>query len=287
MISILITCYNQELVILDTIKSLQNAKTSEPFNIIVSDDYSSDNSFQVLKEYAKTFDNISIIRPSNNLKVGNNRNCLLEACTTDYACFVDGDDVQDSQFVENLIQSSKSKKDLYSYRGYYIVSENTKAYHEKGLYSYVWLYLMSKKVYKNLVFDTTLSFGEDFLLTMQYEELLTKNIEQIENTYNYHKTKEETLSNNLSNKKRLDLEMEVLDLCKDITSSNKKIQTMYNEKKLYIILLSTFLKVDSKNITVKIKFLRPRQKLKYIIFKILKIFKQEQILLKKIYKKQD
>ena len=60
-ISVIIPLYNSQNTIIDTVQSILS-QTVPPYEIIIIDDASSDNSFIVIEEYLKkTFLNINII----------------------------------------------------------------------------------------------------------------------------------------------------------------------------------------------------------------------------------
>jgi teichuronic acid biosynthesis glycosyltransferase TuaG len=94
-ISVIIPLYNSQNTIIDTVQSILS-QTVPPYEIIIIDDASSDNSFIVIEEYLKkTFLNINIILKKNNVNMGPGltRNYGLELSSGTLICFCDSDDI--------------------------------------------------------------------------------------------------------------------------------------------------------------------------------------------------
>ena len=88
--SIIITTYNSSKYILRTIKSLER-QTYKNYEIIVVDDFSTDNTIQLLK--LKKLKKLKIIKNSNNFGgPGLGRNKGLEEANGDWIIFLDADD---------------------------------------------------------------------------------------------------------------------------------------------------------------------------------------------------
>lgn len=85
-VSILIPLYNQETLIRKCLDSIPNRNDIE---IIVVDDYSSDNSFNVVKDNYK---GVRLYKNDRNIGVGLTRNRLLELSNGEYVFFLDSDD---------------------------------------------------------------------------------------------------------------------------------------------------------------------------------------------------
>lgn len=90
--SIIIPAHNAEKEIERALKSI-NSQTYKDYEIIVIDDCSSDNTYNILKEYK----NITVIKNKQNLKAGGSRNKGIEQATGEYIIFLDADDY----FAEN------------------------------------------------------------------------------------------------------------------------------------------------------------------------------------------
>ena len=85
--SIIIPAYNAEQFIESTLNSVFN-QTYKNFEVIVVDDYSTDNTYSILKNY----NNIRLLKTPQNLRQGGARNIGLNACHGEYVVFLDSDD---------------------------------------------------------------------------------------------------------------------------------------------------------------------------------------------------
>lgn len=104
-ISIIIPIYNLEEYISTTLNSIIQQKNKD-FELIVVDDGSSDNSYDIAKKILKnsSFSNYKIIKKENG-GVSSARNVGLNLSSGDYVIFLDGDDIVSS----NLVQTVKEK----------------------------------------------------------------------------------------------------------------------------------------------------------------------------------
>ena len=85
-VSILIPLYNQEELIK---RCLDSIPERDDLEIIVVDDYSTDNSFNVVKE---NYPKVKLFKNNKNLGVGLTRNNLLQKAAGEYIFFLDSDD---------------------------------------------------------------------------------------------------------------------------------------------------------------------------------------------------
>ncbi|MDH8700769.1 glycosyltransferase EpsE [Dysgonomonadaceae bacterium PH5-43] len=91
-ISILMAIYNCADTLEEAIDSLYN-QTYNNFKLILCDDASTDNTYEVAKKYAEKYDNIILLQNENNLKLAASLNKCLEYADTEYIARMDGDDI--------------------------------------------------------------------------------------------------------------------------------------------------------------------------------------------------
>lgn len=91
-VSILCITYNQEKYIADAIESFLMQKTNFPFQIIISDDHSTDNTVLIVKQYERVHRNIKLIQRPVNLGVFNNFCRAAELIQSKYVALCEGDD---------------------------------------------------------------------------------------------------------------------------------------------------------------------------------------------------
>ena len=92
-LSVVTTTYNQERFIEQCLKGIVNQKTTFPFQLIISDDGSTDNTRNIIRKYQKKYPDIikPIFREKN---LGPMRNFVetLNEAHTEYVALCDGDD---------------------------------------------------------------------------------------------------------------------------------------------------------------------------------------------------
>lgn len=102
-ISIIIPVYNLEKYIRTCLQSLIE-QTYKDFEVIIIDDGSTDNSYEICTEYKKCFRNMKIIRKSNG-GLSDARNSGIEAATGSYIIFLDGDDwIDDKDTIKSMVK---------------------------------------------------------------------------------------------------------------------------------------------------------------------------------------
>ena len=105
MISIILPIYNVEKYLSKCLDSLLE-QTYDDFELICVNDGSTDNSLNILQNYASKDSRIKIINQKNQGQ-SMARNNALEKVQGDYISFIDSDDWVEKDFLENLISSAQ------------------------------------------------------------------------------------------------------------------------------------------------------------------------------------
>ncbi len=92
LITVGITCFNAEKTIENAINSALDQLWS-PLEILVVDDCSKDNGFEILKRMANQYKEISIFRNSKNRGVAYSRNKIIKNSKGQFLAFFDDDDI--------------------------------------------------------------------------------------------------------------------------------------------------------------------------------------------------
>ncbi len=93
LLSICCITYNHESFIADTLDSFLMQETDFPFEIIIGEDCSSDNTREVIKKYQNKFPNlIRVIESEHNVGMHKNYFRTHYACKSPYIAFCEGDD---------------------------------------------------------------------------------------------------------------------------------------------------------------------------------------------------
>jgi len=91
-VTVIIPTYNHESYIEQCVNSVLAQQTSFPFNILISDDCSNDNTFKIIQQY-KNLPNVTIHQtPSNEGPTHTRIHNLYKMCSSNYIALLDGDD---------------------------------------------------------------------------------------------------------------------------------------------------------------------------------------------------
>ncbi len=136
--------YNCEQYIGESIVSVQQ-QTYENWELIITDDLSSDGTVEVVESFAKNDSRIKLLRLQQNLGPAGARNTSIEAARGEYIAFLDSDDIWYPQKLEKQISFMEDNEYNFSYTSYeeingsgepigVIISAPKKADYKKMLY---------------------------------------------------------------------------------------------------------------------------------------------------------
>lgn len=91
-ISVIMGIYNCASTLVEALDSLYK-QTYQDFIIILCEDGSTDNTYQVAADYAAAHDNIVLLRNEQNMGLNYTLNRCLEVADTEYIARMDGDDI--------------------------------------------------------------------------------------------------------------------------------------------------------------------------------------------------
>ena len=97
LVSVLITCFNSEKFIEETIKSVLN-QTFKDFEIVIVDDASTDSSIKIIQSFDDA--RIRLIRNNENLKISKARNIGIRESKGHYIAILDSDDLSHKRRLE-------------------------------------------------------------------------------------------------------------------------------------------------------------------------------------------
>lgn len=92
LVSIIIPTFNSARFISETVQSVKN-QTHQNWEMIVVDDCSEDNTFEIIKNFAKTDSRIKFFQLQKNSGTGVARDFALSKCNGNYIAFLDADDL--------------------------------------------------------------------------------------------------------------------------------------------------------------------------------------------------
>ena len=126
MVSIIITAYNVEAYLQQTVESCMN-QTFKDIEIIIVEDCSTDSTPLIIEELMKKDERIRLVQNDKNYGAGQSRRNGLDNAKGDYFLLLDGDDWIESNFIETLYNTAiETDAD--------IVSGGIKVLRENGAY---------------------------------------------------------------------------------------------------------------------------------------------------------
>ena len=122
-VSIIMACYNSEKWIRETIQCVR-AQTFEDWELLITDDCSSDNSINIIREEAEQDDRIRLFLFDKNKGAAKARNNSLRHSHGRFIAYFDSDDLWVETKLEHQLTYMKKKKIAMCYTDYDIVDEN-------------------------------------------------------------------------------------------------------------------------------------------------------------------
>jgi glycosyltransferase involved in cell wall biosynthesis len=111
LITIGIPVYNEEKYIAATIESAIT-QSYQNIRILISDNCSTDSSFEIIKEFAARDGRITYIRHEKNIGAPQNFKYLLDQADTEYFCWLGGHDVFHSNYIAAAIEVLSAQKNV-------------------------------------------------------------------------------------------------------------------------------------------------------------------------------
>ena len=214
-ISVIVPVYKVEECVSKCIESVL-AQTYTDFELILVDDGSPDRSGEICDEYAQKDKRIRVFHQKNG-GVSSARNLGLKNAIGEWGCFIDSDDVIGKTYLADFKMNDEIA-DLYS-QGY-IIHDKTESRKivldiPLGTSKQNVLCLLEKhnilnspcyKLYKrkliidnNILFDTSLPFGEDHIFTLQYLLYVNDVSYSPSASYIYQRVSEDSLTRRVVN----------------------------------------------------------------------------------------
>ena len=169
--TIIVPVYNAEKYLYKCLKHLVN-QTYKDIEIIIIDDGSKDNSYEICKKFENSDVRINLVKQENK-GVSNARNQGIKMATGDYITFVDADDYiayNTIEIINNIINKTETDILKYNYYSFYLI------FKKKNKFSAETNEIISKDKYNQLYGNILLSndFGSVCNAFIK-KEIITKN----------------------------------------------------------------------------------------------------------------
>lgn len=299
-LSIVVPVYNVQKQLKICLDSIIN-QSYKNIELIVIDDASTDNSPNIIKEYAEKYKVLKPIFFEKNHGVGYIRNYGITMCKGKYIGFVDGDDWIDADYYQKLLLSiKKNNSDVaacgiiteydnshsselrYKYNFDNCISGNfaLKLLTKSENYGYYITPIVNNKIYNhkfleanNITFNNTRSFQDDYFSF--FIMLYAKKIEILSDT-NYHYYQRADSITHTFSKRLIDDCINTLVQIRTDLENKKLIETYEKEyysyvERLLTSLLDMLVRKESENTAQK-------NYLNYIMSNLGKNFKMHKII---------
>ncbi len=205
-ITVLIPMFNASKTVKKCVRSVM-AQTYTNLDIVVVDDGSKDNSYNIVDQLAKEDKRIRLLYKENEKSLAKTREYLIDKVTTKYFVFVDSDDVIKKKYVEHLYNAMvKYDADCVAssfkingiipfsnvFAGTKIINSDdivSTAILNKTVHYVVWNKMYKTSIMRQTKIDTSVHFGEDFSLCYEYFRLCKKVVYINKYDYKYILTK--------------------------------------------------------------------------------------------------
>jgi teichuronic acid biosynthesis glycosyltransferase TuaG len=122
MVSVITPTYNSSKYIRFTIESIIS-QTYKNWELLITDDFSSDNTIQIIESYAKNDSRIKLFKLEENSGAGIARNFSINKAQGRYIAFCDSDDQWKKNKLEFQLKFMKENNLVFSFTDYDIIDE--------------------------------------------------------------------------------------------------------------------------------------------------------------------
>ena len=124
--TVIVPCFNSQSTIEETLISIRN-QTYKKWECLIIDDYSSDNSTNIIKQICSQNNKFKLIRLKKNVGVSEVRNIGIKKSSGKFICFLDSDDLWERDFLEkstDVLKKSNCKLTYSAYKRFFDSNKN-------------------------------------------------------------------------------------------------------------------------------------------------------------------
>ena len=175
LVSVIMASYNHEKFISDAIESVLN-QTYKDFELIIIDDYSNDNSREIINKYEKKDNRIKVIFHEKNKGLSRTRNDGFDIAEGKYIAFIDSDDVWVSHKLEVQVPILEQNENLIVWSEGDVIDEKSRYLERKVTDSHTKksgnLFYELLNTNKIIIFVSSLIFNKNHLRNIRFNEKL-------------------------------------------------------------------------------------------------------------------
>ena len=173
LVSIVIPTYNQRETFLRECIESAIAQTYTNVEIVISDNYSTNNASTVIDEYAVKDKRIRVVKPESFLNLSESFLYVFTQATGEYCCYVSSDDVLMPTCVESLVKTMEENNDVVFSHGkaIYFQKDNTSEVKWEYFNANNGIYDLNKEVAERLLNFAYICFGGCLIRTSVWSEI--------------------------------------------------------------------------------------------------------------------
>jgi len=214
-ISVIVPVYNAEKYLEKCLSSIIK-QTFTDFEVIIVEDKSIDNSYEICKIFAASDKRIKLIQNSENQGSSLSRRIGINNATGKYIQFIDSDDWIDNNMFERLITTTDSGSYDIVWHDFFGFNEDYRKQNidytdkidilkklfnsDSGLSSALWNKFAKKEFYLNLIFPKAMQW-EDLVITIQLLRNV-KNIKYLPEAFYHHVNNPDSISQSKDRRSR-------------------------------------------------------------------------------------
>lgn len=120
LVSIIMPCYNAERYIAQSIESVL-AQTYQNWELLITDDGSTDRSVDIVSRYSKHDDRINVLVPDEHSGIARARNLSISRSKGRFVAFLDSDDIWKRDKLEKQVNFMLENNVAFTYSSYEII----------------------------------------------------------------------------------------------------------------------------------------------------------------------
>ena len=163
LVSVVMPAYNCEKYIVEAIKSVL-AQTYENWELLVLDDWSKDNTLQIIKQFSQKDSRIKVIPNGKNMGVSATRNRGIEFASGDWIAFLDSDDMWKPSKLEKQLKVADNNSAEFIFTGVSYINEKSEPF--KGTFE-----VPEKVTYKKLRYQNVISCSSVLVKKKYFENI--------------------------------------------------------------------------------------------------------------------
>lgn len=260
-ISVIIPIYNAAEYLKRCLDSVCN-QTIKDIEIICIDDCSSDDSANILKQYAENYKNLKAIYLESNQGESTARNTGISWAKGEYLAFVDNDDEVDLNFYEKLYDKSQ-ENDSDIVKGQAIeIGYNGQKHYVKQLQegddklfflTYWWtaIYKRSMIIENGISFSTNHCLGGD-LLFLNKAVTAAKDLKLVDAVYYHYYRREDSGDSKFLSEEKIKSALSIFEEITDVLNSNMpSSKDVYNFVYHHFIMSCLYLSLRNQEQKIK------------------------------------